>query len=154
MIYSLALFILAALIYFKFKSKPSEVLIITVIDGDTVIGNDNNGRKYRIRLLDIDAPELSQKYGQLSKDYLKTLILNKWVRIRFKGKDIYGRHLAYLYVDNKNVSGLMVKNGMAFSLKLFSVNQILARITRKGMWIYFFPAKPCNAKSRKKNYRA
>lgn len=134
---------------YKLTAKPKEVLIITVIDGDTVVAVDNSGKRFKIRLMDMDAPELDQDFGIESKEYLESLVKDKWVRIKFRGKDVYDRYLAYLYVDKKNVSDLMVKEGLAFTLKSISFNQMSARINKRGVWISMFPQKPWNSKSRR-----
>ena len=38
-----------------------------VVDGDTIHVETIDGKKYKVRLLGIDAPELSQPYGMASK---------------------------------------------------------------------------------------
>ena len=42
---------------------------IKVIDGDTIHA-DHNGERIKIRLVEIDAPEMDQPFGQKSKSYL------------------------------------------------------------------------------------
>jgi len=68
-------------------------------------------------MLGMNAPEITkkEKYSQESKAFLENLVLNRTARLEF-GKertDRYGRTLAYIYVDGKNVNLELVKNGLA-----------------------------------------
>ena len=106
----------------KGELSSNEALITKVIDGDTIIVVNADGEEERVRLLLIDTPETvhpdkpAQPYGQeasaFAKDYLKQ---GKKVVIE-KGepeKDIYGRTLAYLFVDGVNFNQLMLEKGYA-----------------------------------------
>lgn len=69
-----------------------------VFDGDTV-ALTTGGRKYRVRLQGIDAPEHDQPYGDASRDRLSRLVLNKPVRVETTKKDKYGRLLGKIWVQ-------------------------------------------------------
>ena len=49
--------------------------VVKIADGDTVTIVDNSGKKHRIRLMGIDAPEKDQPYGDSSTQGL----VNLWV---------------------------------------------------------------------------
>ena len=90
-----------------------------VTDGDT-INVVSNGHKEIIRLVGIDAPETSKKknepgqpFSQKSTKYLAGLVLNKSVDVKSYGTDRYGRTLAVVFVDGKNVNLEMIKAGLA-----------------------------------------
>jgi endonuclease YncB( thermonuclease family) len=90
-----------------------------VTDGDT-INVISNGHKEIIRFVGIDAPETSKKkheqgqpFSQKSTKYLAGLVLNKSVDVQSYGTDRYGRTLAVVFVDGKNVNLEMVKAGLA-----------------------------------------
>ena len=51
--------------------------VIKIADGDTVTIVDNSGKKHRIRLMGIDAPEKDQPYGDSSTQGLVELASNK-----------------------------------------------------------------------------
>jgi len=81
-----------------------------IVDGDTAIINGNS-----TRFLGINTPEKGEKYYQEAKDFLGSLILNKTVELEY-GKDkidLYGRKLAYIILDGKNVNVEQVRNGFA-----------------------------------------
>ena len=48
--------------------------VVKVADGDTVTIVDDNGKKHRIRLMGIDAPENNQSYGDVSTQGLVELV--------------------------------------------------------------------------------
>lgn len=85
--------------------------VIKVLDGDTFV--IENGEE--VRLIGIDAPELSQPYARESKDFLKGLILNKQVKLEKDNtdRDRYNRLLRYVYLDDMFVNLKMVFLGYA-----------------------------------------
>ena len=105
--------------------------VIEVTDGDTVVVDIDLGfgvwlRKQSIRLAKINAPELkgvTLKAAQESKEFLKKLILNKWVMIRTEkdNKEKYGRWLGtVLLEEDKNLIDInhkMVAEGHAVTYK-------------------------------------
>ena len=134
-------------------------LVTRVIDGDSIILNINNTHK-KIRLLHIDAPEIKQQFGKISKKFLEDLVLNKKITIDISGKDIYGRHLAelYMYGDDKsiNINAKMIKSGHAWVYKLSRKNPYLinlenhARSNKLGLWHIHRPLEPWLYRSYKK----
>ena len=48
--------------------------VVKIADGDTVTIVDNSGKKHRIRLMGIDAPEKNQSYGDVSTQGLVELV--------------------------------------------------------------------------------
>jgi micrococcal nuclease len=77
--------------------------VFRVTDGDTVKVRDGKVEKI-IRLVGIDAPEISHKkrepsqpFGQAATKYLAGLVLNKTVEIKEYGQDRYGRTLAWIF---------------------------------------------------------
>ena len=91
--------------------------IVKVIDGDTVDILTPEKQKIRVRLLDIDAPESRQAYGNASKKYLASLIAGKSVFIKENKKDIYQRTLGTIYLEQININAKMVENGFAWAYR-------------------------------------
>ena len=96
-----------------------EYQVSRVVDGDTIIVNKGT-TKLTIRLGGIDAPEVShaknetgQPFSQQSTKHLAGLLLNKPVDIKSHGPDRYGRALAEVFQDGKNINLEMVKSGLA-----------------------------------------
>ncbi len=93
--------------------------VTRVIDGDTV---DVEGG-HRIRLVLVDAPELSETGGQEAKGYLTSLCLGKLALIDeddFQvGEDPYGRVLAVINCGGTNANAAMISSGYADTYSRF-----------------------------------
>lgn len=86
-----------------------KALITSVYDGDTVTATLDLGlfikkEKVKIRLSGINAPELrgeTLEQGRKSRDFLRSLILNKEVIIQTikDGKGKYGRYIAKVWLE-------------------------------------------------------
>ncbi len=107
-----------------FAIKAKDYNVIQVIDGDTVVLSDGKST-FTAKMVIIDAPELKQPFGQESKDYLSSLVLNEQVKfVRVDDEEIgnkdyayidsQGRTLGYLYLGKKEIQVEMLKAGLAF----------------------------------------
>ncbi|MFT6077248.1 MAG: endonuclease YncB(thermonuclease family) [Myxococcota bacterium] len=83
--------------------------IMNVVDGDTLVLNVDLGfqviKEQRIRLAQIDAPEMKTDEGQISFEYLKNLCANlEYLVIKTNKIDIFGRYVAdVFYSKNSDV---------------------------------------------------
>ena len=118
-----------------------------VIDGDTVYGS-LNGKTYKLRLTEIDAPERNQPFGHQSKVFLRDLLKDGDFNTDISGQDQYGRYLARLYDNGVDINRKMVSEGMAWVYddyvtdKTFYQNQREAQEQKKGLWSKRYPAPP------------
>ncbi len=119
MIFGILLILLAVFICHPTTSSAGLFKVVRVYDGDTIkaVGYDI---EIKVRLVGIDAPETSkgkrksgQPFGRQAEKHLASLVLNKMVDIKGYGSDRYGRILAEIYIDDKNVNLEMVKTGYA-----------------------------------------
>ena len=114
---------------------------VTVTDGDTVRGKYDN-ELIKIRLAEIDAPELKQAFGIESKGCLKELIKHSDGKVffKFKEKDRYKRHVGWLYSEDLDINLEMVKRGCAWvydryaERKVLFKHQNLAKENKLGLW--------------------
>ena len=88
--------------------------IVGITDGDTVKALVADNQLLRIRLLNIDAPESSQAFGQRSKQHLSELVFGREVELHTRGLDRYGRTLAVIFVDGIDANLEQVRSGMAW----------------------------------------
>ena len=115
------------------------ILCTTIIDGDTF--ELETGEK--VRLIGIDAPELSQPGGEESREYLTQLILNKGVTLKRgqEERDKYNRLLRFVYLDDVCINEEMIRQGYAearyvtdpiceYYIKL----EIEAETAKAGLW--------------------
>ena len=98
----------------KLESNKKNVFIKSCYDGDTC--TTRGGEK--IRLACIDTPELRGSKAQpikalAAKEYLNNLIAGKEVFIKRITKDRYGRTVAELFINGKNIQQIMFNSGYA-----------------------------------------
>ena len=95
----------------QIKVLPKEGIVKRVIDGDTLILEDNT----EIRLVGVNTPEKSDPYFLEATNFTKRLVENKKVTLEYDAytSDRFGRVLAYVIVGDKNLSIELVKNGLA-----------------------------------------
>ena len=135
------LFITSGIFYYQFTSsslKTESILITRIIDGDTL--ETFSGQ--RIRLLGINTPEFSMPFYEEAKELLRSLVENKSVQIEAHGTEKYGRTLAYMFVDDKNINAEILRNGLA-TLYYYEKDshystlkqaEESARLNKKGLW--------------------
>ena len=67
----------------------------------------------RIRLRGIDTPELTEPRGQEARQRLEQLLKEGPIRIVPHGQDIYGRTVADVFVNGRNVAETLKAEGFA-----------------------------------------
>ncbi|MFN3681146.1 MAG: thermonuclease family protein [Nitrospira sp.] len=81
---------------------------MTVIDGDTLqIGAE------RIRLRGIDAPELNEPGGWAATQRLKELLSVGSIHLIPRGRDVYDRLVADVFVNGQNVAEILRSEGFS-----------------------------------------
>ena len=124
-----------------------------VVDGDTVHVIDKAGKKFKVRLTGIDAPEKNQPYGLAATYKLTEILINKLVLLKSKpnnGKpytiDRYKRVLAKIILDGRDINLSQVLRGYAWHFKryqkqqspsdreLYSEAEIDAKKNKLGLW--------------------
>lgn len=106
-------------------TKPSnggvmEILLtdINVIDGDTIQGLDESGKKVKVRMTGIDAPEISQPMSTESAEELRNCIGGESRALLFidtnTPKDKYGRTLARVESAEIDCNQQQIEKGMAW----------------------------------------
>lgn len=115
--------------------------VASVYDGDT-IWVECEGKREKIRLWCIDAPEMQQKpWGKQSRDHLRGL-LGSTVGIDRKDTDRYGRTVAKLWTGTEDTTARMVADGWAVaypkycpkSERAYYDAEPLAETQQKGVW--------------------
>lgn len=94
-----------------------------VSDGDTATILTTDKKQVKVRLIEIDAPEKKQAFGQQSKKSLSDLCFKKPVVVVEKGKDKYRRSLVRLYCDGVDANAEQVRRGMAWAYQKYLTDQ-------------------------------
>ena len=113
---------------------------IEIIDGDTfrLATGDT------VRLIGIDAPELSQPGGVLSREYLAHLLLGNPITLEkgYEDRDNYHRLLRFVYTGNLCINEEMIRQGYAEARYLpespireyYLQLEIQAETAKAGLW--------------------
>ena len=123
---------LTILLFFYINSLRADFTakVQRVVDGDTVHVEDPTGKRFKVRLTGIDAPEQNQPYGLASTSHLRELLLNKFVLLESKPKkgkpysvDRYKRVLAKIVLDGRDINLSQVLSGYAWHFKRYQKQQ-------------------------------
>ena len=130
--------------------------IVGISDGDTATCLDKQNQQLKIRFAQIDAPEKGQDFGQAAKRQLSELIFDRQVALAVHDKDRYGRTVAEVFVDGKNVNKLMVATGYAWAYRAYMTDsdylllETQAKSQGIGLWSAPNPIYPEDYRKAKK----
>jgi endonuclease YncB( thermonuclease family) len=94
-----------------------EGVVTHVTDGDSLWLTPPGQAAIEVRLRDIDAPEICQAWGEEARRALSDLALGKPGTLGIFGRDVYGRTLGVLRVDEIDIGTRMVEEGHAWSIR-------------------------------------
>lgn len=120
-------------------TSPYDAKVIAVSDGDTITVRAGN-ETIRIRLAQIDAPESGQPWGQKSKQALGRMVGGKTVTVTPHDIDRYGRTIADITIDGRDVNQAMVREGAAWAYDAYARDGTMAalesqaRSSSQGLW--------------------
>lgn len=125
--------------------------LVTVIDGDTYMAVDMRGKRRKLRLRQVDAPEQGQRNSAQAKQFVTDLAGRQVVRVRLRGRDRHHRHLCDVRVGKQDLALALVRAGLAYPLG----RSMLLRLAALGAWLRgrgihqgFGQRKPWQATSR------
>ena len=138
------------------RNAAVEVRVDSVLDGDTVIVH---GWKQRVRLANIDAPEMSHGYGKpgqpfsvQSRDWLTRELEGKpGVTVKCVDEDRYGRAVCDFFKNGVHVNKELARAGLAWAntanARYLRDRTVLdaqheAQGARKGWWTQASPVAP------------
>ena len=133
----LLLLLLSAYVCFGTKAK-----VIRIIDGDTF----EIETQEKVRLIGINAPEISDIFGYEAKQHLANLIEGKVIDLESDNisndKDRYSRLLRYVILEGNDINKQMITDGYAFAylkyhfgkMEEYKQAQIDATKNGSGMW--------------------
>lgn len=108
---TIILLLVSALLLASCVAGPTRATVQRVIDGDTFVTSAGDV----VRLAYVDAPEITQAYGQESKQFVERLILHKEVRLQYITADIYNRNVCNVFLNKKvTLNKLLIDSGYAW----------------------------------------
>jgi micrococcal nuclease len=121
---------------------------VSAPDGDTLTVRDGN-LKTTLRLAEVDAPERTQPYSQVSRRNLIALCKDKPIEFQPVTIDRYGRTVAMVTCDGVAVNWRQVQDGMAWCFTKYLTQPAVcrpleraARDARRGLWREDSPMAP------------
>jgi len=132
------LFLTSGLAYYHLtEPKLQQQTVTKITDGDTL-----KTQTLIIRLKGINTPEKNQPFYQEAKDYLYQQVQNKSVKLETYGTDKYGRTLAHIFLDKKNINEQILKQGLGTlyyyekdkHYKKLKQAEEIARQNQWGLW--------------------
>jgi len=133
--------------------SPEAGVVIAVYDGDTIKVRFKNGVEKKVRLIGIDAPEISderervQFLAYMAKRFAYFHLYQKEVHLSYDWQleDEYGRLLAYVWTESELFNDFILRQGFASAfLKFpfrkdyqirFKKSEAFARKNGRGLWI-------------------
>ncbi|BBL73997.1 hypothetical protein MishRS11D_10950 [Methylomagnum ishizawai] len=121
--------------------------VVGVHDGDTLTVMQN-GKGTKVRLVEIDAPESDQDYGQRSKQSLSDLCFGKDATVQDQGRDKYGRTLGRVACNGVDANLKQAEQGMAWFYVQYGHDPAIraaeekARADGAGLWADANPTPP------------
>ncbi len=114
--------------------------VVGVHDGDTLTLLVTGNQQVKVRLGEIDTPELAQPYGQKAKQALSDLAFSKTAKVVVQDTDRYGRTVGRVYVGSTDVNAELVKQGAAWVYRQYLKDSSLigledaAKAANQGLW--------------------
>jgi micrococcal nuclease len=158
---SLVLLLLAAAVLLRpwecwdglWKDEPpasATVVVTRVVDGDTV-EVQLDGEEEDVRYIGVDTPETVkpdtpvQCFGPQASAFNHRLVEGEQVRLVFgaERRDVYGRLLAYVYLDGRFVNAELIRRGLARTLTIPPNDRFAGELKRleiaaaragRGLW--------------------
>lgn len=146
--------------------------VVAVGDGDTIDvladeapadtgrpdDRSRERRPVRVRLVEIDCPELGQPFGRKARQATSALCFGRTVRVDGTGVDTFGRVLGIVTLaDGRSLNEELVRLGYAWWFRRYSRSETLraledaARAKRAGLWADRDPVPPWQWRDRSRN---
>jgi len=114
---------------------------VGVSDGDT-IRIMHRGREEKIRLFGVDAPEMSQPYGNAAKRFTSQMVFGKTVTVDVRTQDRYGRTVGWVKTEDGRLLDVeLVRAGLAWWYQYYDPDdqklaklEASARKAKRGLW--------------------
>ncbi|MGB2927890.1 MAG: thermonuclease family protein [Desulfobacterales bacterium] len=116
-----AYILLAFLFLLPLLAIAGQYQVVRVVDGDTIVIR-YNGKYEKVRLLCVNTPESVHPdekqnipMGKVASRYTQKKLTGKYVDLEFESwlRGNYGRLLAYVFVDGKNINLDLVRQGLS-----------------------------------------
>ncbi|QPJ64891.1 MAG: hypothetical protein G3M78_05625 [Candidatus Nitrohelix vancouverensis] len=135
---------------FQAWGKSMTGRVVSVDAGDNITIMNDKDKLYKIRLADIDSPELKQSFGHEARKFTTELTFDKRVRVNYKVADYHGRLIGDVVLPNgKLLNEEVVRYGYAWHYRVkrppspvLSNLEYMAWKNKMGLWVETNPIPP------------
>ncbi len=124
------------------------LVFVNAPDGDTLVVRDGSVKTV-LRLAEVDAPERTQPYSQVSRRNLIALCKDKPIEFTPVSVDRYSRTVAMVTCDSVVVNWRQVEDGLAWCFHKYLTRpdvcvplEMSAREQKRGLWRGIDPVAP------------
>jgi endonuclease YncB( thermonuclease family) len=139
------------------KQAQWDAVVVGVTDGDTITVLTPTKEEVKIRLYGVDAPERKQSFGTKSREFLASLVFGQTVVVAPFGKDLYGRTIAKIFLNDRDVGLTCIEYGYCWWYQTYAKKEITykkaqakARKQELGLWVDVKPIPPWEFRKAKK----
>jgi endonuclease YncB( thermonuclease family) len=121
--------------------------VVKVSDGDTLTVLVER-KQIKVRLIEIDAPESRQAFGERSRKSLGEMCAGQQATVSYRARDKYGRVLGRVQCQGLDANAEQVRRGMAWVYDRYVTDRSLyalqndARTAHLGLWADKTPTAP------------
>ena len=124
--------------------------VILVQGGDTLTVKTGRDKLYKVRLSNIDSPEIGQPFGRPARRLAMDLALKKKVKVSYTFKDKYDRLIGEVFLpDGKLLNEEILKAGLAWHYRVKNPHSSFlesleynAWKKKLGLWVQNSPVPP------------
>ena len=128
---------------------PLNGQVVAVHDGDTLTVQ-SGASLYKVRLSDVDAPEMGQVFGKQARQFTERMALGHQVRVNVSMVDVHDRRIGEVIIDDGWVlNEELVHAGLAWHYRVSPVrNDRLKKLeeyafsNKLGLWVEKDPLPP------------
>lgn len=142
------LFIIGFLLSTSVMAVEWSGVVVGISDGDTLTVLNQQKIPVKIRLVEIDAPEKNQDFGNQSKQSLSDICFKKMAVVDDRGVDRYKRTLGRVYCEKIDANAEQVKRGLAWAYRQYLSDPAIsdleasAKAQKIGLWLGATPMPP------------
>jgi endonuclease YncB( thermonuclease family) len=117
--------------------------VVEVFSGDVFTVQIGDGTIFKVRLMEVDAPEPSQAFGRQARLFTEDLLKGETVRVEFDTVDKYKRLIALvIFSDGRMLNRELLRYGMAWHYRVhypeseaFRELEYRAWKNKLGLWV-------------------
>lgn len=117
--------------------------VVEVFSGDIFTIQIDDGKTFKVRLMEVDAPEPSQAFGRQARLFSESLLMGNLIHVEFDTIDKFRRLIGQVTLpDGRILNQELLRQGLAWHYRVHTpVNEFLSELeyrawkSKAGLWI-------------------